>query len=324
MSTSATSLSNVPVSGVDTGILLEAGTNEAEVLVFRIRGKRFGVNVAKVREVLPIETVTDIPKSHPAVDGLVEIRETVVPLVNLGLFLYNEDTTDEEERSHESLILLEFNDQQNAFRVQEIERIYRVSWKDTLPAPQLGQDACPVTSILRQKEGLVPLLDFESICAIIGIGGMDTMSGTTAREDSLDRAHLPIVFADDSRLICEMIKDSLVEGGYSTLKGFADGQEAWDYLEHMAREYATKEKFKKKVACVVTDIEMPRMDGLSFTKRIRKHPVMGDTPVVLFSSIATQDNAKKGEQVGASIQVAKPHYDDLLNAIDDLLQDDGS
>ncbi len=95
-------------------------------------------------------------------------------------------------------------------------------------------------------------------------------------------------------------------------------QEAWEYLSELA-DASNPEQFARQVACIVTDIEMPRMDGLSFTKRVREHPIMAATPVVVFSSIASRDNAKKGQQVGASAQVAKPKYDELLRTVDELL-----
>ncbi|MBN2291957.1 MAG: chemotaxis protein CheV [Pirellulales bacterium] len=305
-------------SPIDTGILLEAGTNEAELLVFHVRGKRFGVNVAKVREVLPIEGFTEIPKSDPAVDGLIDIREAVVPLVNLERYLFG-DPGDTDSKSQDSLVLLEFNNEQIAFRVQAIERIYRVSWKNMLPSPQLGNEATPVTSILRQEQGLVPLLDFESICANIGLGCSISSIDSVPKEDSLERSHMPIVFADDSRMICEMIRDSLVEAGYTSVKGFSDGQDAWNYIEPLAK-HSTTENIHDRLACIITDIEMPRMDGLSLTKKVREHPVLGNVPVIVFSSIATKDNEKKGVQVGASFQVSKPHYDDLVATVGKALQ----
>ncbi len=306
-------------SPIDTGILLEAGTNEAEILVFYVRDKRFGVNVAKVREVLPIDNLTEIPKSHVAVDGLVDIREAVVPLINLQRYLYDESSSDDE--NHESLVLLEFNNQQIAFRVQGIERIYRVSWNDTVPAPQLGQEATPVTSVVRQEKGLVPLLDFESICATIGIGGTTLTLDSAPKIESAELCHMPIVFVDDSRLICEMIKDSLAGAGFESIKGFSDGLEAWQYLDSLAGT-CTPENIHKHLACVVTDIEMPRMDGLRLTKKIREHPVLGKTPIVVFSSIATKDNDKKRLQVGATAQVPKPHYDELIATVAKLLQEE--
>ena len=304
-------------SGIDTGILLEAGTNEAEVLVFRVSDRRFGVNVAKVREVLPIESVTEIPKSHPAVDGLVRIRDAVVPLVSLERFLYGTGPEHGDQRS-DSLVLLEFNNHQIAFRVDRVERIFRVSWKDTLPAPQLGEDPSPVTSILRQKDGLVPLLDFESISATIGIGGRAASVAAATTQQAADRSQLPIVYAEDSQMIGEMVKDALIEAGYSNVKGFADGQFAWEYLSSLG-EQSGPDAIGHKVACVVTDIEMPRLDGLSLTRKLREHAVLGKVPVVVFSSIATKDNEKKSRQVGASAQVSKPRYDDLVSTVNALL-----
>jgi len=313
----SSSLLGTANSGADTGILLEAGTNEAEVLVFRVRGKRFGVNVAKVREVIPIEEVTDMPMAHPAVDGLVDIRASVVPLVNLEKYLYGSEGNPE-NAGKESLMLLEFNNRQTAFRVGGIERIFRVSWKDTLPSPQLGEAASPVTAILRQKQGLVPLLDFESIVTTIGIGGGHAPLDSVIKVESRDRARVPIVYADDSRLICEMIRDALVQAGFANLKGFPDGQEAWDYISPFTED-ATAEQFGQRVSCVITDVEMPRMDGLTFTKKIRQHPVMSETPVIVFSSIASKDNDKKREQVGATVQVAKPNYDTLVATVVEVL-----
>jgi two-component system chemotaxis response regulator CheV len=311
------SVTTASSSAKDQGILLEAGTNEAEVLAFRVRGARFGVNVAKVREVVPLERVTAIPHSHPAIDGLAEVREMVIPLINLRRYLF-EDEPSQDEKTGENLLLLEFNNTHTAFRVEEVERIYRVSWKDTRPVPQLGEKACPVISVLRQKEGLLPMLDFESICARVGLGGMSVDLDTIEKEKVPTKTEMPIVFADDSQLIRAMVKDSLQEAGFTHLRGFPDGQDAWDYLANIA-EQATPENVREKVACIVTDIEMPRMDGLSLTKKIRQNPTLANIPVVVFSSIATKDNQKKGCQVGASAQVAKAKYDELLETVQRLL-----
>ena len=90
-----------------------------------------------------------------------------------------------------------------------------------------------------------------------------------------------------------MIRDSLVEAGYTCIKGFADGQDAWDHIAPLA-DASTAETIRENIACIITDIEMPRMDGLSLTKKIREHPAMADVPVIVFSSIATKDNEKKG------------------------------
>jgi len=163
------------------------------------------------------------------------------------------------------------------------------------------------------------LLDFESICVNIGIGGTNAALDSVPKTENVERSHMPIAFADDSRLICEMIKDALVEAGYTSVKGFPDGKDLWEYLEPLA-EGSTAEDVHDKISCIITDMEMPRMDGLSLTKKVRQHSLLRDIPVIVFSSIATKDNEKKGIQVGATAQVSKPHYDDLVATVGDVLK----
>ena len=312
----ATSAATTAFSAVDTGILLEAGTNEAEILIFRVGDQRFGVNVAKVREVLPIETVTPIPESHEAIDGLVTIRELIVPMVNLEKYFHIVDTSG--DSSEESLLLLEFNRQHIAFRVRAVKRIFRITWKDTLPAPQLGGDASAITSVWRLDSALVPLIDFEAISAKIGISGKTSMVGSVIPDDSVQISDVPICYADDSAMISEMVKDSLIDAGFRKLKGFRDGDEFWQYLDDLSKTLSAEE-VREKVACIVTDVEMPRMDGLSLTKKIRQNPATTGIPVIVFSSIASEDNEKKGIQVGATAQIAKPRYDELVNQVVELV-----
>ena len=171
--------------------------------------------------------------------------------------------------------------------------------KLTLPAPQLGSDISPITSIWRLDSGLVPLIDFEAITASIGISGKNTWIGSSSANDSADRDKIPIIFADDSVLISEMIKDSLTDAGFKILRGFGDRDELWQYLDDLTKTLSPDE-VKKAIACVVTDVEMPRMDGLSLTRRIRNTPATANIPVIVYSPIASEDNMKKGQQVGAT------------------------
>jgi len=239
----------------------------------------------------------------------------VVPLVNLKAYLQIEGGP--EDAADDSLVLLEFNRQHIAFRVQSVDRIQRVTWKDTHPAPQLGSTASPVTSIWRTDDFVVPLIDFETLTASIGIGSKSTGIGSIPAGDSAERAQVPIIFADDSALISEMIRDSLTAAGFNNLKGFGDGDELWSYLEDLTKTLSP-EQVKEVVPCVVTDVEMPQMDGLSLTRRIRSTPATAHIPVIVYLSIASEDNMKKGEQVGATSQIAKPRYDHLVKAVVEL------
>lgn len=304
------------LSGVDTGILTKAGTNEVEILVFRVGDEQFGVNVAKVREVLPVGNLTAIAEGHEAVEGVVRVRDFVVTVVNLERFLYGHETA-VEGCAEGRLLLLEFNNEMIAFRVHDVERIYRLSWKDVIPTPDLAALTAPVTGVICLQEKLILMLDFEAIGAKLGMAA----AHTTRQDDegeATPQVDRPIVFVDDSPLIREMLQDELTNAGFSNLQGFSDGQFAWDYLTDVA-ENSELEQIPKKIAAIVTDIEMPRMDGLSLTRCIKTHPKLKDVPVILFSSIASHVNQNKGHQVGATAQVAKPNYAQLAQVLSDAL-----
>ncbi|HTN75051.1 MAG TPA: chemotaxis protein, partial [Pirellulaceae bacterium] len=270
-------------SALDTGILLEAGTNEFEILVFYVRGQAYGVNVAKVREVLSINEVTIIPRCHEAIEGMVRIRSEVVMLVDLGRYLHDEAT---EIVPSQRMLLLEFNNQLLAFRVDGVDRIVRASWNQGAPLPETIGAQSPITSVVLLKDRMLLMLDFESVAAQIGIAG--TQHAQVANTASPTNLHaLPIVFAEDSRMISEMLRDELQAAGFTNLHGFPDGKEAWDYLVRLS-EGATPENIRQRVAGIVTDVEMPRIDGLNLTRRVREHAVLKQTPVVLFSSLVSR------------------------------------
>jgi len=157
-------VTSCPNSPTDTGVLLDAGTNEVEILIFRVGNQRCGVNVAKVREVRNTEKALHLPQYPKSVLGAIQIRGAVVPVVDLRLYLgYSED---QEHDGQQVDLLLEFNDRLIGFRVQGIERAFRVSWQDIMPLPQgLGTQA-PVTGIILLEGGIITLLDFESIGGI--------------------------------------------------------------------------------------------------------------------------------------------------------------
>ena len=161
------------------------------------------------------------------------------------------------------------------------------------------------------------MLDFESIGAQVGM----SRHSVPKRDGSVpaaSRAELPIVFAEDSPLVSEMLQDTLQQAGYKNITGFVDGQAAWNHLQQLAAAGPTEDLWRR-VGVLVSDVEMPRMDGLTLTRRIRENPQLASLPVIIFSSIVSRDNAKKGQQVGADAQVAKPRYADLAQTLERLL-----
>jgi len=303
-------------SAADPGILLEAGTNELEILVFRVGDYPYGVNVAKVREVRRLDKVTFLPGMPDAIDGVVRIRDAVVPSVDLHKYLWGSRKSVSDVDEH--LVLLEFNNRMIAFRVQRIERVFRVSWQEIQPMPRCSSDHVPVTGLVLIDGRIIPLLDFESIGATLGVSGSTEVEKDLDSLRSEDAPPCPLVFVDDSQLIRRMMTDALTQVGYDEIQAFADGQEAWEYLDQLARQH-TPETVRQSVAAVITDIEMPRMDGFNLTKRVREHAVLKDLPVILFSSLVSKDNEKKGRQVGATAQVSKPKWNDLTTTLAEVI-----
>ena len=292
-------------------ILLESGTNKLEILVFTLRKQRFGVNVAKVRKVIDPPTVTGLPESHEAVNGVFTLRDAVTPLIDLGVALRLKPDA---ESTSGRIILMEFNDVRIGFLVETVERIHRVSWKEVCAMPDLaGVRSAPVTSVVFLDGNLVQLLDFEKL--VFDIGGVDLLAEQTARISAdQGRAMHRLLLAEDSHLMRRLIHETLVKGGYTDVTACADGQAAWEQLEqNVAREGSPG------FALLVTDIEMPRIDGLHLTRRIKDHPQMKDLPVILFSSLVSADNDKKCRAVGADAQITKPQLDQLVELIDRLV-----
>jgi two-component system, chemotaxis family, chemotaxis protein CheV len=302
---------------LDSGVLLEAGTNEVEILVFRVGSLRCGVNVAKVREVRRTEAVLPLPQHPAAILGVIAVREHIVSLVDLRAFLGCDESPDKDEEQTD--LVLEFNSRLAAFRVQGIERVFRISWKDLMPLPKCPGMVAPVTGVVLLEGDIVTLLDFESIGAFLGVnrGALVTRVADTPQGTKL--CSRPLLYVDDSALIRRMLKDALTQAGYSNIRGFADGQEVWDFLEQLANEYEPA-NIGGQVGCVISDIEMPRMDGFHLTKRIREHTGLSKLPVVLFSSLVSKDNEKKGRQVGATAQISKPKWEDLTETLTYILQ----
>lgn len=291
-------------------ILLESGTNELEVLIFMLCGQRYGVNVAKVREVILPPPVTHLPESHASVMGMFRLRDSVTPLIDLAGCLGRRESSDLREGK---IIIMEFNDSRVGFLVDAVEHIHRVSWQKVTALPNVqGVRETPITSVAHIKDQMVLMLDFEKL--VFEIGGVDLFEQAAARIPAADdRGQQRILLAEDSNVMRKLIMSNLVKSGYTGVTLAHDGQEAWDFLE-------------KNIGggdpgfdLMITDIEMPRIDGLHLTKKVKDHPQMKHIPVIIFSSLVSIDNEKKCKSVGANAQITKPQLDQLVSLIDGLL-----
>lgn len=309
-------------SSSKTQILLEAGTNELEVLVFSVNGLRCGVNVAKIREVLEITEVTPTPGNRQddgRLQGVVRVRDMVVPLAHLGRCLFPDEP--HEDSPEDQMLLLEFNQDVIGFRVQNVERIFRMSWKDVQPVPETLGLKAPVTGIVLLENAMIPMLDFETLGGRLGMPSLKREATDPDQQaESTDESAMPIVYADDSPLLRAMVHDRLTEAGYTNLHGFRDGHEAWEYLNQVISE-AGDGDVSQGVAAIVSDIEMPRMDGLTLTRQVRATPMLSHLPVILFSSIASDANENKAEQVGADAQISKGDGHELVPRLQKILDE---
>ena len=296
------------------GILLESGTNEIEIMKFTVLGEFYGINVAKVREIIMSEKVKPMPHVNPAVEGIFKPRDSLVTVINLAYYLSG---TRPENGSRDLFIITNFNNMTVAFRVQGIEGISRISWKDIQkPDKTIANGDESVATGIAQCEGqLVTILDFEKIVAEIAPETTIQVSEIEAMGDR-PLCDSPILIAEDSILLRRMIDDSLERAGFTDIRNFTNGQEAWDYLSSIKDDSDLYEK----VNLMITDIEMPEMDGHRLTRLIKEDSRLKKIPVIIFSSLIDEQMRKKGRDLGADEQLAKPEIGHLVAVIDELLK----
>ena len=297
----------------NTGILLETGTNEIEIMEFTIDGNLYGINVAKVREIIMSDKVNPMPHTHPAVEGVFKPRDILLTVIDLPMYLTGVPS---EKQDRDLFIITNFNNLFMAFRVHTVEGIYRISWESIQKPDKIitGGDDGVATGIAQCGKNFVTILDFEKIVAEIapetGIK-LEEVEKMGHRE----RNNSPIVVAEDSILLSRMLTMALSKAGYVNVTKFNNGQETWDYLKTLKDE----ENISEKLALVITDIEMPMMDGHRLTKLIKSDDKLKEVPVVIFSSLINHEMEIKGKEVGADEQLSKPEIGHLVEVIDHLL-----
>ncbi len=296
---------------MDTKILLENGTNELEILEFESNNCFYGINVAKVKEIIPYQKITPIPNSHPSIEGIFMPRGEIITAIDLKNCL-NQSKSDQ----NGFFIITNFNQLNIAFHVDQVKGIHRVSWENVIkPDASLSSSANSVaTGIIQIEERFIVILDFEKIVADInpetGLK-ISEIDGLGLRQ----RSSVPILIAEDSALLNKLIVDSLKKAGYDNLTHTCDGQEAWDVICECKKNGTLKDH----VQCVITDIEMPIMDGHHLTKLIKSDDETKDIPVVIFSSLVNDEMKKKGDALGADAQLSKPEIGKLVQIVDSFV-----
>ena len=296
---------------METKILLENGTNELEILEFVVDGNSYGINVAKIREIIQYSPVTPVPNAHPSVEGIFMPRDAMITAIDLRNCLQRGQS-----QPGGLFIITSFNKLDIAFHVDSVIGIHRVSWVDIIkPGATVttAEDGIS-TGIIKINGKLIIILDFEKI-----VTDINPETGLKVTEiDALgerEETDVPILIAEDSSLLRKLIIDSFKKAGYDNIIKTENGEEAWQYITK-CKNAGT---LARDVHLLITDIEMPLMDGHRLTKLVKTDDATKDIPVIIFSSLVNDEMRRKGEELGADAQLSKPEIGNLVKVIDNLL-----
>lgn len=246
-------------------------------------------------------------------EGIIEIRGEILPVINMARVLGYPDA---DQPALDKYIVTEFNQQKVVFHVHGVDKIHRISWQQIEKPTGIYQNLdSDVIGVIRNNSEMILLLDFEKI--VVDINPSTGINPDRLKQvEKKDRSKYRIVVAEDSALLRKLLSDTLTEAGFDKMEFFENGKDALNFLENAVEK---EPDLEKTVHLVITDIEMPVMDGLFLTKQVKEHPLFSNLPVVIFSSLITDDLRHKGDTVGADAQVSKPEIGELIAVIDQLL-----
>ncbi len=297
-------------------ILLQSGTNELELLTFVLGNQSFGMNVLKVQSIQQYDPsmLTKIPRAHHAMLGMILYREKTIPLIDLAASLDLEEK--HETKENRIVIVAEFNSVVNGFLVDSVNRIHRLNWENFIPLDKaLRSTGKSITGSIRIDDADIMVVDLEYILSVISPNlAIGDISEETANLSSLKlREEVNVFFAEDSSTIRNNVVRILKKAGYENIRSFENGQEALDALEILCDQ-----EDAQLPHILISDIEMPQMDGLSLCKKIKENDQLEQIIVIMFSSLVSEQMSFKCKSVGANDSIAKPEMDKLVAMLDRL------
>lgn len=295
-------------------ILLESGINELEIMEFKIGKESFGINVAKVREIMSAVPVKNMQRANKYIEGIFKPRDKVLTVIDLPKYL---DLEESDNPDREIFIIAGFNNNEYAFHVHAVVGIDRISCSQLKKPDRVifGGEEGVATGVVEIDDKLITILDFEAIIADLCPEKSINYEEIEHLGDS-KRNSKRILIAEDSNMLSKMIIEALHRAGYvNTIKTF-DGQEAWEAL---CKIRDNDININEQVNCIITDIEMPLMDGHRLTKLVKTDEKLKHIPLVIFSSLISEEMRIKGEKLGANKQITKPEIGKLVNIIDELI-----
>ncbi|MET0091224.1 MAG: chemotaxis protein CheV [Candidatus Thiodiazotropha sp.] len=288
-----------------------AGQNRLELLLFRLQGRQtFGINVFKVKEVVQCPKLTELPGSHPQIRGVASLRGTNIPVMDLSNAIGGPRMGN---ASDYFIIVTEYNRLQLAFLVGSVERIVNTHWEDILPPPSAVGRNSYMTAVTEIEGELVEIIDVEKVLS--EVLGIDEEIHKPIDSLGCDLEKFKVMIVDDSMVARSQIKKVLEEIGIEVVVA-KDGSEALTNLLAWAEEG----KVSDWLAMVISDIEMPKMDGYALVTAIRENPKLSDLYVVLHSSLSGVFNESMVRKVGANHFLAKFMPDDLVSRVTERLK----
>lgn len=287
-----------------------AGTNRLELLLFRLGGRQlYGINVFKVQEVIRCPQLTRMPKANNRVVGVAHLRNRTIPVMDLSLSINNKAIQNIEESF---VIVTEYNRYTQGFLVNSVDRIANMNWKEILPPPKGSGASSYLTAVTHVDEELVEIIDVEKIFADV-MGVPEEVDADLLEQASNMESDRPkrVLIVDDSSVARNQMKRVLEKAGIECVVA-NDGQHGFETLKDMVKEGTP---LSEQIALVISDIEMPRMDGYTLTTNIRKDPELQSIFVLLHTSLSGVFNNNMVEKVGANHFVPKFKPDELVGTV---------
>lgn len=303
------------LDGVDLRTQM-AGQNRLELLLFRLSSRQmFGINVFKVQEVIQCPNLTHVPGSHPVVRGIAKLRGKTVPVMDLALAIGGAAMEDTNGRF---VIITEYNKRIQGFLVDSVERIINMNWEAILPPPKGAAGGSYLTAVTQVEKALVEIIDVEKVLSEV-VGTSEVVSDGIIDDNNKEMEHHVLV-VDDSVVARNQVKRVLDQMGVeSTLKN--NGADAFEQLLKWADEQKEGLRVSQWLALVISDIEMPKLDGYSLAKKIREDPRLTDLHIILHSSLSGVFNESMVKKVGANHFLAKYDPDELASAVQEQIRE---
>ncbi len=310
--------------GIDNS--LKVGSNEMELVDFRILKQEddgvyegiYGINVSKVREIIKFPELTDLPGTPEFIEGIFDLRGVVIPVVNLAKWMGIEEP--EEARKDARVIITEFNNVLIGFIVHDAKRIRRISWSEIEPAAfasgsgKNALDGSKITGVTKiEGDNVLLILDLESVVQDLGLYEPD-VSNTPAEIDNLSGVALIL---DDSATARKIVKDALKKMGFKVVEAI-DGVEGLQKLDDLYQMYGNE--IAQNLKIIISDVEMPKMDGFHFAATVKEDERFQDIPIVFNSSISDHFSEIRGKEAGAEAYLVKFQADSFYDEVSRIVR----